>query len=180
MDCWRKSVLAFPKFLGLLCSPCGAAVRALCAHGIAVFAQLRRLLWTLCFLSHHVLVQEPISIWEGRWCLLPGCWRAPMAVFAMVFGYAVCVLPFVLNNAWVAADNPYWHFLGLSFSPLRRGGTCAERTLNTLDRIWALMGASGLDFGGSLLPRAPVLENSSGSFRHVFWPCLWRVATDST
>ena len=40
-----------------------------------------------------------------------------MAVFAMVFGYAVCVLPFVLNNAWVAADNPYWHFLGLSFSP---------------------------------------------------------------
>ena len=86
----------------------------------------------------------------------------------MVFGYAVCVLPFVLNNAWVAADNPYWHFLGLSFSPLRRGGTCAERTLNTLDRIWALMGASGLDFGGSLVPPGWVLENSSGSFRHGF------------
>ena len=117
MDCWRKSVLAFPKFLGLLCSPCGAAVRALCAYGIAVFAQLRRLLWTLRFLSHHVLVQEPISIWEGRWCLLPGCWRAPMAVFAMVFGYAFCVLPLIVNNAWIAAENPYWHFLGLSFSP---------------------------------------------------------------
>ena len=75
-----------------------------------------------------------------------------MAVFAMVFGYALRVLPLIVNNAWVATENPYWHFLGLSFSPLRRGATCAVRTLNTLDRIWALMGASGLDFGGSLVP----------------------------
>ena len=40
-----------------------------------------------------------------------------MAIFTMVFGYAVRVLPLIPNNAWVAADDPYWHFLGLSFSP---------------------------------------------------------------
>ena len=81
-------------------------------------------------------------IWAGLWCLLPGCCRAPMAVFAMVFGYAFCVLPLIVNNARVAAENLYWYFLGLSFSPLWHGATCAVRTLNTLDRIWALMGAS--------------------------------------
>ena len=102
-----------------------------------------------------------------------------MAVFAMVFGYAVRVLPFVLSNAWVAADNPYWHFLGLSFSPLRRGATCGVRTLNTLDRILALMGASSLDLGGSLVPLSWVSENSNGSFHHGFWLCRARVAIDS-
>ena len=145
----------------------------------ASLGHLLRVSWTLLVASG-LSWAPPASIWEGRWCLFPGCRRTPMAVFTMVFGYAVCVLPLILNNAWAAADNPYWHFLGLSFSPLRRGATCGVRTLNTLDRIWALMGASGLDFGGSLLPPASVLANSSGSFRHVFWPCLWRVATDST
>ena len=40
-----------------------------------------------------------------------------MAVFAMVFGNAFGVSPLIVNNAWIAAENPYWHFLGLSFSP---------------------------------------------------------------
>ena len=40
-----------------------------------------------------------------------------MAVFAMVFGHAFGVSPLIVNNAWIAAENPYWHFLGLSFSP---------------------------------------------------------------
>ena len=59
----------------------------------------------------------PASIWKGLWCLRPGCWRAPMAVFAMVFGHAFGVSPLIVNNAWIAAENSYWHFLGLSFSP---------------------------------------------------------------
>ena len=65
----------------------------------------------------------------------------------------------------------FWALLGVSWAPF-------ARFLNTLGRIWALMGASGLDFGGSLVPPGWVLESSSGSFRHGFWPCLWRVATD--
>ena len=36
----------------------------------------------------------------GRlWCLRAGCWRAPVAVFAMVFGHSFCVLPLILYNA---------------------------------------------------------------------------------
>ena len=66
----------------------------------------------------------------------------------------------------------FWTLLGVS-------RVSFARFLNTLGRIWALMGASGLDFGRSLVPPGWVLESSSGSFRHGFWPCLWRVATDS-
>ena len=40
-----------------------------------------------------------------------------MAVFALVFDHAFGVSPLIVNNAWIAAENPYWHFLGLSFSP---------------------------------------------------------------
>ena len=67
----------------------------------------------------------------------------------------------------------FWMLLGVSWAPF-------ARFLNALGRIWALMGASGLDFGGSLVPPGWVLESSSGSFRHGFWPCLLRVAADST
>ena len=66
----------------------------------------------------------------------------------------------------------FWTLLGVSWAPF-------ASFLNTLGRIWALMGASGLDFGGSLVPAGWVLESSIGSFRHGFWPCLWRVAPDS-
>ena len=67
----------------------------------------------------------------------------------------------------------FWMLLGFSWAP-------SARFLNALGRIWALMGASGLDFGGSLVPPGWVLESSSGSFRHGFWPCLLRIADDST
>ena len=66
----------------------------------------------------------------------------------------------------------FWKHLDVSWTPF-------ARFLNTLGRIWALMGASGLDFGGSLVPPGWVLENSGGNFRHGFQQCLWRVATDS-
>ena len=51
--------------------------------------------------------------------------------------------------------------------------------LNTLGRVWALMGGSGLDLGGSLISPVWVLESSSCSFRHGFGSCLVPVATDS-
>ena len=66
----------------------------------------------------------------------------------------------------------FWRHLDVSWTPF-------ARFLNTLGRLWALMGASGLDFGGSLVPPGWVLESSSGSFRHGFWPRLLRVAADS-
>ena len=66
----------------------------------------------------------------------------------------------------------FWALLGVSWTPV-------ARFLDTLGRIWALMGASSLDLGGSLVPPAWVLESSNGSFRHDFWPRLWRVASDS-
>ena len=65
-----------------------------------------------------------------------------------------------------------WTLLGVSWAPF-------ANFMNTLGRLWALVGASGLDFGGSLVPPGWVLESSSGSFRHGFRPCLLRVATDS-
>ena len=67
----------------------------------------------------------------------------------------------------------FWTLLGVPWAPF-------ASFLNTLGRLWALMGASGLDFGGSLVPPGWVVESSSGSFRHGFWPCLLRVAIDST
>ena len=68
--------------------------------------------------------------------------------------------------------SSFWPLLGVSGAP-------CPSFLNALGRIWALMGASGLDFGGSLVSPGWVLESSSGSFRHGFWPCLRRVAADS-
>ena len=65
-----------------------------------------------------------------------------------------------------------WTLLGVSWAPF-------ASFMNTLGRLRALVGASGLDFGGSLVPPGWVLESSSGSFRHGFWPCLLCVATDS-
>ena len=65
----------------------------------------------------------------------------------------------------------FWALLGVSWAFF-------ASFLNTLGRIWALMGASGLDFRWSLVPSGWVLESSSGSFRHGFWQCLLRVATD--
>ena len=62
------------------------------------------------------LMGASASILEGLWCLWAGCWRAPVAIFAMVFGHAFRVSPLILHNASIAKGNPYWHFLGLSFS----------------------------------------------------------------
>ena len=45
------------------------------------------------------LMGASASILEGLWCLRAGCWRAPVAVFAMVFGHAFCVSPLILYNA---------------------------------------------------------------------------------
>ena len=58
--------------------------------------------------------------------------------------------------------SSFWPLLGVSGAP-------CPSFLNALGRIWALMGASGLDFGGSLVPPGWMLESSSGSFRHGFW-----------
>ena len=58
--------------------------------------------------------------------------------------------------------NSFWPLLDVSGAPF-------PSFLNALGRIWALMGASGLDFGGSLVPPGWMLESSSGSFRHGFW-----------
>ena len=66
----------------------------------------------------------------------------------------------------------FWTLLGVSWAFF-------ASFMNTLGRLRALVGASGLDFGGSLVPPDWVLESSIGSFRHCFWPCLSRVATDS-
>ena len=66
----------------------------------------------------------------------------------------------------------FWALLGISWAPF-----CA-----LLEHSWSHLGSHGclrLDFGGSLVPPGWVLESSSGSFRHGFWPCLLRVATDS-
>ena len=92
-------------------------------------------------------------------------WRRGLGASQACLGPVLAALGPLLSS--------FWTLLGVSWAPF-------ARFLNTLGRIWALMGASGLDFGGSLLPPASVLANSSGSFRHVFWPCLWRVATDPT
>ena len=45
----------------------------------------------------------------------------------------------------------FWALLGVSCAPF-------ARFLKTLGRIWALMGAFGLDFRGSLVPRLGVGE----------------------
>ena len=45
------------------------------------------------------LMGASASILEGLWCLRAGCWRAPVAVFAMVFGHAFRVSPLILYNA---------------------------------------------------------------------------------
>ena len=50
------------------------------------------------------------------------------------------------------------------------------------EHSWSHLGSHGclrLDFGRSLVPPGWVLESSSGNFRHGFWLCLSRVATDS-
>ena len=65
----------------------------------------------------------------------------------------------------------FWALPGVSGAPF-------ASFLNTLGRIWTLMGASSLDLVGSLVPLTWVLENSKSSFRHGFWLCLWRVAID--
>ena len=66
----------------------------------------------------------------------------------------------------------FWSLLGVPWAPF-------ASFLNTLGRVWALMGDSGLDLGGSLVSPVWVLESSSCSFRHGFGPCLMPVATDS-
>ena len=85
-------------------------------------------------------------------------------------------VPLACPGRVLAALGPllgsFWRLLDVSWALF-------ARFLTTLGRIWALMGASGLDFGGSLVPPGWVLESSIGSFRHCFWPCLSRVATDS-
>ena len=53
----------------------------------------------------------------------------------------------------------FWALLGVSWTPV-------ARFLDTLGRIWALMGASSLDLGGLLVPLSWVSENSNGSFHH--------------
>ena len=65
-----------------------------------------------------------------------------------------------------------WTLLGVSWAPF-------ASFMDALGCLRALVGASSLDFGGSLVSPGWVLENSIGSFRHCFWPCLSRVATDS-
>ena len=45
------------------------------------------------------LMGASASILEGLWCLQAGCWRAPVAIFAMVFGHAFRVSPLILYNA---------------------------------------------------------------------------------
>ena len=45
------------------------------------------------------LMGASASILEGLWCLRAGCWRAPVAIFAMVFGHAFRVSPLIFYNA---------------------------------------------------------------------------------
>ena len=82
---------------------------------------------------------------------------------------------------------------GLSWTRLGRTWAAFGQLLEALGRLlgtvralfehsWSHLGSHGclrLDFGGSLVPPGWVLESSSGSFRHGFWPCLLCVATDS-
>ena len=57
--------------------------------------------------------------------------------------------------------NSFWPLLGVSGSPF-------PSFLNALGRIWALMGASSLDSGGSSVPPGWVLESFGNSFRYGF------------
>ena len=91
-------------------------------------------------------------------------WRRGLGAFQACLGPVLAALALLFGSFWTLPD--------VSWTPF-------ARFLNTLGRIWPLMGASGLDFRGSLVPPAWVLESSNGSFRHGFWPCLVRVATDS-
>ena len=82
---------------------------------------------------------------------------------------------------------------GLSWARLGRTWAAFGQFLEALGRLldtfyalfehsWSHLGSHGclrLDFGRSLVPPGWVLESSSGNFRHGFWPCLSRVATDS-
>ena len=101
--------------------------------------------------------------------------RLPMTIVANM-RLVACRVRFRMGlGATLAELGPllgsFWMLLGVSWAPF-------ARFLNTLGRIWALMDASGLNFRRSSVPLGWVLESSSGSFRHGFWPCLWRVATD--
>ena len=91
-------------------------------------------------------------------------WRRGLGASQVCLGPVLAALGPLFGSFWTLPD--------VSWAP-------RARFLNTLGRIWPLMGASGLDFGGSLVPPGWVLESSSGSFRHGFWPCLLHVATAS-
>ena len=52
-----------------------------------------------------------------------------------------------------------WTLLGVSWAPF-------ASFMDALGCLRALVGASSLDFGGSLVPPGWVLEGSIGSFRH--------------
>ena len=90
-------------------------------------------------------------------------WRRGLGAFQACLGLVLAALGLLFGSFWTLPD--------VSWTPL-------ARFLNTLGRIWALMGASSLDLGGSLVALSWVSENSNGSFHHGFWLCRLCVAID--
>jgi len=112
---FRRGLGASQACLGRILAALGPLLASFWKHLDVSWTPFARFLNTLGRIW--ALMGASASILEGLWCLWAGCWRAPVAIFAMVFGHAFRVSPLVLHNASIAKGNPYWHFLGLSFSP---------------------------------------------------------------
>ena len=100
--------------------------------------------------------------------------------------YASWSLPGSFSEGSGCLPNLSWARLGrtwAAFGQLLDALGCVLGTFCKLHgRSWLPPGSRGClqpRFWTSLVPPGWVLESSIGSFRHCFWPCLSRVATDS-
>ena len=84
------------------------------------------------------LMGASASILEGLWCLRAGCWRAPVAVFAMILGHAFCVSPLIYTMHELLQEIRIGISLGFRF-PLaaRRHVCCAHVGLQFLRNLVA-------------------------------------------
>ena len=94
---WRRGLGASQACLGPVLAALGLLLTSFWKHLDVFWAPFARFLNTLGRIW--ALMGASASILEGLWCLRAGCWRAPLAVFAIVFGHAFLVSPRILCNA---------------------------------------------------------------------------------
>ena len=94
---FRRGLGASLARLGRVLAALGPLLASFWRHLDVSWTPFARFLNTLGHIW--ALMDASASILEGLWCLRAGCWRAPVAIFAMVFGHAFRVSPRILYNA---------------------------------------------------------------------------------